>query len=178
MSPDTIEGAHQTLGLLRVFASSDEIKKAWRVRSNETHPDHGGNAKAFREVQAAAKTLLAEGAREFYQEETRRATAAAAQRAASYATSATSARPTSYAAPTPTTGPTSTIPDSVRAGPRVHRRPALLAAAILGFVIAPHLRELGLTWDPLPFHDFCQVMQSFDWVFLGAWWLLKKRVTP
>jgi hypothetical protein len=52
-----------------------------------------------------------------------------------------------------------------------------LAAAFFGFVIAPHLRELGLSWDPLPFHDFCEMMQSLDWVFFGAWWLFKKRVT-
>jgi curved DNA-binding protein CbpA len=174
MSLDTIERAHRTLGL-RVFASPEEIKKAWRVRANETHPDHGGNAKAFRDVQAAADVLLAEGAREFYQAESRRT--AAAQRAPSYATSGTSARPTSYAAPPPTAKRTSTIADSARPRPRVHRRPALLVAAIFGFVIAPHLRELGLSWDPLPFHDFCEVMQSFDWVFFAAWLWLRKPVT-
>lgn len=173
MSPDTIEQAHRTLGL-RVFASPNEVKKAWRVRANETHPDHGGNAKAFREVQAAAKVLLAEGVREFYQEETRRA--AAAQRAASYATSPTSARPTSYAAP-PTARPTSTTPDSARTRPRVRRRPLLLIAAVFGFVLAPHFRELGVTWDPLPFHDFCEAMQSLDWVFFLAWLCIKKPVT-
>lgn len=174
MSPDTIEQAHQTLGL-RVFASPNEIKKAWRNRANETHPDHGGNAKAFREVQAAADVLLTEGAREFYQAEFQRA--AAAQRAASYETSATSTRPTSYAAPPPTARRTSTIRDSARTRPRFHRRPALLAAAILGFVIAPHLRELGLAWDPRPFHDLCEAMQSLDWVFFAAWLWLRKPVT-
>jgi hypothetical protein len=46
-----------------------------------------------------------------------------------------------------------------------------LAAAIFGFALAPHLREL-----PLPFHDFCQAMHTLDWVFLGAWWWLKKPV--
>jgi hypothetical protein len=53
-----------------------------------------------------------------------------------------------------------------------------LAAAMFGFVLAPHFQELGLTWDPLPFHDFCEMMQSFDWVFIFAWWLVKRRTTP
>ena len=170
-SPDTIERAHRTLGL-RVFASPDEIKKAWRIRARETHPDHGGSAKAFREVQAAAETLLVEVAREFYEEEARRV--AAAQRATSYATSRPTARPTSYATSSPTARTTSTVQYSVRTLPRVHRRPTLLVAAVFGFVVAPHLRELGVTWDPLAFHDFCEGMQSLDWVFLGAWWWLKK----
>jgi len=158
---DTIEQAHRTLGL-RVFASPDEIKRAWRIRASETHPDHNGSASAFREVQAAAEVLLAEGARDFYLAETRRA--AATRQATTNATSSTTAPSTPTAKQSPQTRP------------RAHRRPVLLAAAVFGFVFAPHLRELGLTWDPLPFHDFCNAMQSLDWVFLGAWWWLKKPV--
>lgn len=157
---DTIEQAHRTLGL-RVYASPDEIKKAWRVRARKTHPDHNGSARAFREVQAAAKVLLAEGAREFYLAEVRRT--AATQQATTNATSPPSAPST---------------PTAQQSGkrPRGHRRPVLLAASIFGFVLAPHLRELGLTWNPLPFHDFCNAMHALDWVFLGAWWMLKKPV--
>jgi integrase/recombinase XerC len=61
-----------------------------------------------------------------------------------------------------------------RGGALALRRPALLIGAMFDFVIAPHLRELGLAWDPQPFHDFCNAMHSLDWVFLGAWWWLKK----
>jgi hypothetical protein len=159
---DTIEQAHRTLGL-RVFASRDEIKKAWRTRARETHPDHNGTARAFREVQAAANVLLAEGAREFYLAEARRADAT--QRAKTNATSST-------AAPS-----TSTAQQTAETRFRAHRRPILLVAAMFGFVLAPHLRELGVTWDPLPFHDLCEAMQSLDWVFFAAWLWLKKPET-
>jgi curved DNA-binding protein CbpA len=158
---DTIEQAHRTLGL-RVFASPDEIKKAWRARAHETHPDHNGSARAFREVQAAAKVLLAEGAREFYLADARRA--AATQRA------------TTNATPPPTAPSTAEAQQSAQTPSRAHRRPVLLAAAMFGFVLAPHLRELGLTWDPLPFHDLCEAMQSLDWVFFAAWLWLRKPV--
>jgi len=159
---DTIEQAHRTLGL-RVFASRDEIKKAWRTRARETYPDHNGSARAFREVQAAAKVLLAEGAREFYLAEARRT--AATQQATTNATSS------------PTVPSTSTAQQSAQTRSRAHRRPALLIAATFGFVIAPHLREFGFTWDPLPFHDLCEAMQSLDWVFFAAWLWLRKPVT-
>jgi curved DNA-binding protein CbpA len=160
---DTIERAHRTLGL-KAFAAPHEIKRAWRNRTRETHPDHGGSAAAFREVQTAVKILSAEGVREFYEEEVRRI--AAAKRVATFSTSSPDARPTS-------------VPrNPVRIPPRVHRNPALLAAAIFGFVFAPHFQELGLTWDPLPFHEFCEMMQSLDWVFFFAWWLVKRRTTP
>jgi curved DNA-binding protein CbpA len=159
---DTIEQAHRTLGI-RVFASPDEIKKAWRNRARETHPDHNGSARAFREVQAAAKVLLAEGAREFYLAEARRA--AATQQATTNATSP------------PTAPSTSTAQQSAQKRSRAHRRPVLLVAAMFGFVIAPHLRELGVTWDPLPFHDLCEATQSLDWVFFAAWLWLRKPVT-
>lgn len=111
-------------------------------------------------MQAAAEVLLAEGAREFYLAEARRA--AASQQATTNATSS------------PTAPSTSTAQQSAQTSSRAHRRPVLLAAAMFGFVLAPHLRELGLTWDPLPFHDFCNAMHDLDWVFLGAWWWLKK----
>ena len=156
---DTIEQAHQTLGI-RVFASPDEIKKAWRLRARETHPDHSGSARAFREVQAAAKILLAEGAREFYEAEVR-ATAAS--------------RETTYTPPSPPR-PASAAPHPARTRSRTRRRPALLIAAMFGFVIAPHLQQIGVTWDPLPFHDLCEAMQSLDWVFFAAWLWLKKPV--
>lgn len=158
---DTIEQAHRTLGL-RVYASSDEIKKAWRIRARETHPDHNGSARAFQEVQAAAKVLLVEGAREFYLAE--------AQRTAATEQDATNTTP-----PPTRPGPPEGE-QSERSPSRAHRRPVFLAAAMFGYVLAPHLRELGLTWDPLPFHDFCSLMHSIDWVFLGAWWWLRKPV--
>jgi hypothetical protein len=162
---DIIEQAHQTLGI-RVFASLDEIKKAWRLRARETHPDHNGSAMAFREVQAAAKILLAEGAREFYEAEVR----------ATFA-----ARETTYTPPSPSPSPpprpASAAPHPARTRSRGRRRPALLIVAVFGFVFAPHLRELGVTWDPLLFHDLCEAMQSLDWVFFVAWLWLRKPVT-
>jgi len=158
---DIIEQAHRTLGL-RVFASPDEIKRAWRIRASETHPDHNGSARAFREVQSAAKVLLAEGAREFYLAEARRG--GATQQATTNATSS------------PTAPSTSTAQRTAQTRSRAHRRPILLVATMFGFVIAPHLRELGVTWDPLPFHDLCEAMQSLDWVFFVAWLWLRKPV--
>jgi curved DNA-binding protein CbpA len=70
----TIENAHRTLGL-RPFATDDEIRKAWRAKIRETHPDHGGSADAFRVVQLAAQMLMAEGVRECFEAETSRTTA-------------------------------------------------------------------------------------------------------
>ena len=34
-------------------ATEDELKRAYRKRAKETHPDHGGEAAAFRDVQRA-----------------------------------------------------------------------------------------------------------------------------
>ena len=157
---ETIEQAHRTLGI-RVFASPDEIKKAWRLRARETHPDHNGSARAFREVQAAATILLAEGARAIYEAEV-------------HATVAS--RETTYTPPSPSPRPASASPHPARTRSRARRRPALLTAAVFGFVFAPHLRELGVTWDPSPFHVLCEVMQSLDWVFFAAWLWLRKPV--
>ena len=158
---DTIEQAHWTLGL-RVFASPDEIKKAWRIRARKTHPDHNGSARDFREVRAAVKVLLAEGAREFYLAEARRA--AATQRATTKATSP------------PTAPSTSEAQRSAQTPSLARRRPVLLAAEMFGFVLAPHFRELGLTWEPSPFHDLCEAMQSLDWVLFVAWLWLRNAV--
>ena len=38
-------------------AGPEEIRRAFRVRVLATHPDHGGDAKALREVLVAAETL-------------------------------------------------------------------------------------------------------------------------
>lgn len=49
----------QTLGLKPgQDYSPEEIKKAYRRRAKETHPDTGGNAQEFMAVRAAYKTLL------------------------------------------------------------------------------------------------------------------------
>jgi len=37
--------------------SDSEIRTAYRKRAMETHPDHGGDAKEFEKVRAAARTL-------------------------------------------------------------------------------------------------------------------------
>lgn len=39
-------------------ASEEEIKRAYRKRALETHPDHGGDAEAFRRVQHAYEQAL------------------------------------------------------------------------------------------------------------------------
>jgi len=47
----------QTLGL-EPGASLDEIKRAYRTRALQTHPDRGGNAAEFRKVHAAYERAL------------------------------------------------------------------------------------------------------------------------
>jgi curved DNA-binding protein CbpA len=155
-----IERALRTLGL-SAYTEPDEIQRAWRAKAYETHPDHGGNAAVFREVRAAAQMLLVEGTRDDYEAEARRA---------AFTESAAS-----YFAPRATVLPTSPTRESAPARPRAHRRPWLLVAAIFGCLIAPHFPELGLSWDPAPFHDFRNVMQSLDWVFFAGWiWWVRK----
>lgn len=51
--------AWQTLGL-EPGSAHDEIKKAYRQRALETHPDRGGEASAFRAVQKAFEKLSGE----------------------------------------------------------------------------------------------------------------------
>jgi len=46
-----------TLGL-RPGASVDALRQAHRARALETHPDHGGDAEAFRAVQQAYERLM------------------------------------------------------------------------------------------------------------------------
>lgn len=43
-------------------APLDDIKRAYRSRARETHPDHGGDADAFRRVQRAYEKLTARAA--------------------------------------------------------------------------------------------------------------------
>lgn len=47
----------QTLGL-EPSATVVEIKRAYRIRALETHPDRGGSAEAFRKVQSAYERAL------------------------------------------------------------------------------------------------------------------------
>ena len=56
---DPLRGKHlQTLGLKpRQDYSPEEIKKAYRRRAKETHPDTGGNAQEFMAVKAAFEAL-------------------------------------------------------------------------------------------------------------------------
>ncbi|MBI4953670.1 MAG: J domain-containing protein, partial [Myxococcales bacterium] len=46
------ESAWPILGVAR-DATAEELKRAFRKRALETHPDRGGDAAAFRRVQAA-----------------------------------------------------------------------------------------------------------------------------
>lgn len=48
--------AWDVLGISR-DATLDEIKRAYRIRVRETHPDHGGNVDEFRLVQRAYERL-------------------------------------------------------------------------------------------------------------------------
>lgn len=54
--------APSVLGIAR-GASIDEIKRAYRKRALETHPDRGGDAEAFRAVQRAFEQLVARRSR-------------------------------------------------------------------------------------------------------------------
>lgn len=42
-----------------VFSNEDDIRKAYKVKAKETHPDTGGSVDAFNEVQVAYQTGLA-----------------------------------------------------------------------------------------------------------------------
>jgi hypothetical protein len=156
---DAVERAHSILGLA-VFAEPDQVKAAFRHRAFVCHPDAGGNAEAFNEIQAAADYLCRPGVREWWILETNRT-----------ATSKNSATPTASPRHSCVTPPSTRSKSKLQSTPRY---PALLAAALFGCVLAPHFKELGLTWDPVPFQDLCRVMQSLDWVFFAVWWWLKK----
>jgi curved DNA-binding protein CbpA len=45
-----------------LYATKEEIKKAWRARAMETHPDRGGNIEEFKKVQEAHAKLTDESA--------------------------------------------------------------------------------------------------------------------
>jgi DnaJ-class molecular chaperone len=47
---------HEILGVSS-DASQEEIKKAYRKKAQETHPDHGGNEEVFKEVSEAYEVL-------------------------------------------------------------------------------------------------------------------------
>ncbi|MCC6525802.1 MAG: J domain-containing protein [Polyangiaceae bacterium] len=56
------ESAWQILGVAR-DATAEELKRAFRRRALETHPDRGGDAAAFRRVKAAYERALATSGR-------------------------------------------------------------------------------------------------------------------
>jgi len=58
---------YEALGL-EPGASSDEVKAAYRAKAKEHHPDAGGNAEAFKEVQEAYEVLSDQDARRAYDE--------------------------------------------------------------------------------------------------------------
>ena len=56
---------YKTLGIDK-NATADEIKRAYRKMANQHHPDKGGNAADFQNVQAAYDTLSDAGKRQLY----------------------------------------------------------------------------------------------------------------
>jgi DnaJ-domain-containing protein 1 len=54
---DEVTRALRRLGL-RVGASANDVRQAFRERARESHPDRGGDARAFRELLAAYETAL------------------------------------------------------------------------------------------------------------------------
>jgi hypothetical protein len=57
-SPPAAPSAWSTL-LLPVGASLDDVRRAYRARARDTHPDHGGDPAQFRLVQHAYERLTA-----------------------------------------------------------------------------------------------------------------------
>lgn len=168
-----VEQAHRLLGFdvnRGGFAQPEEIRTAWRTMARETHPDRGGSDAAFREVMRAAQMLLDETAREAW--ETRSERLAAASR---HSAAPPPPPPVFTSRPTGTRHANETRFSALRRV-RDRRYSWLLVAAVFGWWFAPHFRELGITWDPAPFHSFCEIMQSLDWVFTAAWLLIKKPV--
>jgi hypothetical protein len=53
-TPTTATSIWETLGIT-ARATADELKRAFRQRALATHPDRGGDAEAFRQVQRAFK---------------------------------------------------------------------------------------------------------------------------
>jgi hypothetical protein len=53
-----MEKAYETLGLQDQTTNLKRVKKAYRKAALRTHPDTGGSAEAFREVQAAYDMIL------------------------------------------------------------------------------------------------------------------------
>jgi curved DNA-binding protein CbpA len=151
-----IENAHATLGL-RPFAQEEEIRQVWRAKVRQNHPDHGGSAEAFRSIQEAAEILLKDGAREYYEAES-------CPTAASPVRTQTTSQFHIYrsvAKPEPSR-------------PRTRRHLWLLAGAVFGYLIAPHLNQFGVTWVPL--RDVSELMRYLDPFFLIGWFFVKKRV--
>jgi len=159
---DTIERAHRTLGL-KAFAAPHEIKRAWRNRTRETHPDHGGSAAAFREVQTAVKILSAEGVREFYEEEVRRI--AAAKRVATFSTSSPDARPTSV--------PRNPVRIPLASTGTRHSWQRRFSVLFLRLIFKNSVLPGTVTVSRVLWDD-----AILDWVFFFAWWLVKRRTTP
>lgn len=165
-----VEHAHRLLGFdvnRDGFAQPEEIRTAWRTMARETHPDHGGSDAAFREVMRAARMLLDEELREAWETHARLATA-------SRQSKAPSPPPPVFTSRSTITRHQKEIRFSALRRARDRRYSWLLVVAVFGWWIAPHFRELGIAWDPAPLHDFCEIMQSLDWVFTAAYLFIKK----
>lgn len=56
-SPGQVGGHGKIKSQIARELGEDELRRLWRQKAQETHPDHGGSAEAFQRAKAAAEKL-------------------------------------------------------------------------------------------------------------------------